>query len=455
MLKILDRYIFTRFLFNFFSAFFIIVLIFIFQTIWLYVDELVGKGLSIFVVIKFIGLSIPNLLPIILPLTVVLSSIMTFGAFAENYEFASMKASGVSLLRALRALIIFMVFLSLFAFFSSNYVQPEAHRKARSIYDNIKKKQPALAITEGIFNNVESYSIKVGKKTGENGQYLHDVLIHQNQYNLNKTVIKAQEGELVGENKMTDVLQLILKDGTHYNDVTNAQSKQTNPFTKTHFDTYTLNIDISSMNQNIDFNQTSDETTYSMMNIPELLYTLDSLKERYNSSFVAFGESIYRRSGFGHSAYALIKDTLTSMPEIEQAFTQKSKLTQLYATAIENNKSLISSLKENGREMKFKNKNYALHWITLSDKIALAITCFVLFFVAAPLGAFIRKGGIGMPLVVAMGLFLSYYFLGMLTKNMAKNGVIDPILAPWIPTLILLPVGIYLTLRINSDKPVF
>ena len=167
-MKVLDRYILTRFLFNFISSFLIIVLIFIFQTIWLYIDELAGKGLSILVIMKFVGLMLPNLIPLILPLTVVLSSIMTLGAFAESYEFAAMKASGVSLLQGTRTLIIFMFILSLGVFFTSNNLQPWAHRKAGTIRDNIKNKQPSLAITEGIFNNVQSFSIKVQKKTGEN-----------------------------------------------------------------------------------------------------------------------------------------------------------------------------------------------------------------------------------------------------------------------------------------------
>ena len=164
-MKILDRYILSRFIYNFIASLFIITLIFIFQTIWLYIDELVGKGLSIFVVIKFIALMLPNLIPLILPLTVVLSSIMTLGALGESYELAAMKASGVSLLKASRTLIVFMLLLSIAVFFTFNNLQPWSNRKVVALRESIRNKQPSLAISQGIFNNVQNFSIKVGRKT--------------------------------------------------------------------------------------------------------------------------------------------------------------------------------------------------------------------------------------------------------------------------------------------------
>ena len=196
------------------------MVIFIFQTIWLYVDELVGRGLSFLVVIKFIALMLPNLIPLILPLTVVLSSIMTLGAFGESYELAAMKASGVSLLKATRMLILFMVLLSIGVFFTFNNLQPWSNRKFVALRDSIKNKQPSLAISQGIFNNVQDFSIKVARKTGENEQYLHDIVIHKLGINGDtRTVIKAKNGELSGHKKGSDVLQLILKDGSYYEDV--------------------------------------------------------------------------------------------------------------------------------------------------------------------------------------------------------------------------------------------
>ena len=145
---------------------------------------------------------------------------------------------------------------------------------------------------------------------------------------------------------------------------------------------------------------------------------------------------------------------ITDMQQLKEAYKTKGSLPQLYSLAKDNITSLVNSLDNNKDNVEYQQKLINVYRLTLSDKIALAITCFVLFFVAAPLGAIIRKGGIGMPLVVAIGLFLSYYFSGLLTKNMATNANINPYIAPWVPTFFLLPLGVYLTILVNEDKPI-
>ena len=459
-MKILDRYILSRFIFNFISSFLIIMVIFIFQTIWLYVDELVGRGLSFLVVIKFIALMLPNLIPLILPLTVVLSSIMTLGAFGESYELAAMKASGVSLLKATRMLILFMVLLSIGVFFTFNNLQPWSNRKFVALRDSIKNKQPSLAISQGIFNNVQDFSIKVAKKTGENEQYLHDIVIHKVGINGDtRTVIKAKNGELSGHKKGSDVLQLILKDGSYYEDVYNDKSDITFPFVKAKFETHVLNIDISALNADITYNENAEKDYYKTMNISQLSHALDSIVQNYQQETKDFGENFYRRTGIAYIAEKPEKEVIPSAPitdmqQLKEAYKTKGSLPQLYSLAKDNITSLVNSLDNNKDNVEYQQKLINVYRLTLSDKIALAITCFVLFFVAAPLGAIIRKGGIGMPLVVAIGLFLSYYFSGLLTKNMATNGNINPYIAPWVPTFFLLPLGVYLPILVNEDKPI-
>ena len=459
-MKILDRYILSRFIYNFIASLFIITLIFVFQTIWLYIDELVGKGLSIFVVIKFIALMLPNLIPLILPLTVVLSSIMTLGALGESYELAAMKASGVSLLKASRTLIVFMILLSIGVFFTFNNLQPWSNRKFVALRDSIKNKQPSLAISQGIFNNVQDFSIKVAKKTGENEQYLHDIVIHKVGINGDtRTVMKAKNGELSGHKKGSDVLQLILKDGSYYEDVYNDKSDITFPFVKAKFETHVLNIDISALNADITYDENAEKDYYKTMNISQLSHALDSIVQNYQQETKDFGENFYRRTGIAYIAEKPEKEVIPSAPitdmqQLKEAYKTKGSLPQLYSLAKDNITSLVNSLDNNKDNVEYQQKLINVYRLTLSDKIALAITCFVLFFVAAPLGAIIRKGGIGMPLVVAIGLFLSYYFSGLLTKNMATNGNINPYIAPWVPTFFLLPLGVYLTILVNEDKPI-
>ena len=458
-MKILDRYILSRFIYNFIASLFIITLIFVFQTIWLYIDELVGKGLSIFVVIKFIALMLPNLIPLILPLTVVLSSIMTLGALGESYELAAMKASGVSLLKASRTLIVFMILLSIGVFFTFNNLQPWSNRKVVALRSSIRNKQPALAISQGIFNNVQDFSIKVGRKTGENGEFLHDIVIHKlNAYKQNRTVIKAKNGTLSGHKKGSDILQLVLKDGAYYEDVDNDNANY--PFVKAKFQTHILNIDISSLNEDINYNENAEKDYYRTMNISQLSYTLDSIVGDYRQELKDFGENFYRRTGVSYLSdkqtdqQPSSEEKVKSATELLDRYKEKDEHTQIYSLAKDNISSLINNIDNNKENMEYQQKLINVYRLTLSDKIALAITCFVLFFVAAPLGAVIRKGGVGMPLVVAIGLFLAYYFSGLLTKNMATNGNINPYVAPWIPTFFLLPLGVYLTIFVNEDKSV-
>ena len=456
-MKILDRYILLRFIYNFIASLFIITLIFVFQTIWLYIDELVGKGLSIFVVIKFIALMLPNLIPLILPLTVVLSAIMTLGALGESYELAAMKASGVSLLRASRTLIVFMILLSIGVFFTFNNLQPWSNRKSVALRASIRNKQPALAISQGIFNNVQNFSIKVGKKTGENGEFLHDIVIHKlNAYKQNRTVIKAKNGTLSGHKKGSDILQLVLKDGAYYEDVDNDNANY--PFVKAKFQTHILNIDISSLNEDISYNENAEKDYYRTMNISQLSYTLDSIVGDYKQELKDFGENFYRRTGVNYLSENQIDQQSPTEKKVKSTTElidqYKGERTQIYSLAKDNISSLINNIDNNKENMEYQQKLINVYRLTLSDKIALAITCFVLFFVAAPLGAVIRKGGVGMPLVVAIGLFLAYYFSGLLTKNMATNGNINPYVAPWIPTFFLLPLGVYLTIFVNEDKSV-
>ena len=196
------------------------------------------------------------------------------------------------------------------------------------------------------------------------------------------------------------------------------------------------------------------------MNVSQLSHTLDSIIKDYKQETKDFGDNFYRRTGMPYLLEqrkdSLQKDTepIENIATLVQKYKDMDRLSQVYSLSKDNINSLINNLDNNKDNVEYQQKLINVYRLTLSDKIALAITCFVLFFVAAPLGAIIRKGGIGMPLVVAIGLFLTYYFSGLLTKNMATNGNIDPYIAPWIPTFFLLPLGIYLTILVNEDKPI-
>ena len=358
-----------------------------------------------------------------------------------------------------------MALLSACTFFLANNVIPVASREVYNLRANIANVKPAMAIAEGIFSNIgEEFSIKVNKKHGDNDQFLEKVLIHKkNPDGVNRTVINAERGELKNQEGKGKFLQIILEDGTYYEDIkTNTYaSQQRLPFAKVHFNKYVINIDLSHLN-NVDFNEKTDATTYRMMNVNQLSYAIDSLHTDFQQNIVDYGSSKFRRTGIfiapppppDEKKTTATPTHITSVNQLVQMVDEHQKMF-LFESAINYNKSQMDNVQFREEYVEYGYKILNLHIINLSDKFALTVACFVLFFVAAPLGAFIRKGGIGLPLVVAMVLFLSYHFIGMFMKNIAENNTINPALAPWIPTLILLPLGIYLTHRVNTDKEMF
>ncbi|APU66961.1 MAG: LptF/LptG family permease [Christiangramia sp.] len=456
-MKILDRYILTSFLKTFFSVFIILMFIFVLQTIWLYIGELAGKDLDVEVILKFLLYFSPKLVPLVLPLTILVSSIMVFGAFAENYEFAAMKSSGISLQRAMRGLTVFIVFVSLVAYFFANNVIPAAEFKSINLRKNIAQLKPAMAITEGVFNDLGDFNIKVAKKSGENDRYLTDVIIHKKSPNGgNHTVIKAKSGELAGSTN-SDVLSLILNEGNYYDEIMQSDysKRARKPFMKSYFDEYVINIDLSNFN-NVDLEDESYSNTDGMLKASELRESIDSFSVAYNTRMDQFRENMYSRSGLRTITRNFKpKDTTVAIGNsVLDQFNayDGAQIANLALGTINSAKAHLSMKKQ---EFKNSTKQLNKFEIALHEKYVLSIACIVLFFVGAPLGAIIRKGGMGLPMVVAIVLFLTYHFIGIFAKNSAEDGSISPFVATWLSTWIMLPLGIFLTYRATTDQGLF
>ena len=430
------------------------MLIFILQTIWLYIKELAGKDLDIVVILKFLIYFMPKLIPLVLPLTILLSSIMVFGSFAENYEFAAMKSTGISLQRAMSGLSVFIVILAITTFFFSNNVIPWAELNSYNLRTNIAKLKPAMLLVEGQFNEVGTYNIKFAHKTGDRGQYLNDVTIHIKGKNgrTNATVIKSKTGELASD-KHSNVLKLILSDGYYYSDVVakKLKDRKKKPFAKSSFDTKIINIDLSQIN-NVNFDEKSKTDRYTMLDVIGLNKSIDSLVKNTEYDNSIFAKNLKQRS----SVYTTIaipskKNTENYTGNLLDLFNTKRKVELIDVTsrAFKNSKQIIKS-KENSYKIHHEQLNR--HIISLHEKYALGFACVILFFVGAPLGALIRKGGIGLPMVIAILLFLTYHFIGIFATNSAKKGGFNPVLASWFSTLVMLPLGIFLTRRATADK---
>jgi lipopolysaccharide export system permease protein len=433
------------------------MLIFVLQSIWLYISELAGKDLAIGVILKFLLYVTPTLIPLILPLTVLLASIMVFGQFAENYEFAAMKSTGISLQRAMRSLSVFIVFLGLTTFIFSNNVIPWANYNFYNLRKNIAKVQPAMAIAEGQFNDIGDYNIKVEKKSGDKGQFLEKVVIHKkgSRRNGNTTVIISETGELKS-NPNSNILQLVLFEGHYYEELFTKDPKQRakNPFAKSYFEEYTINVDLEGLND-VDIDDKSYDNRYNMLDVSSLNYTIDSLYVKKSENLKEFSNTLYKRSTFGtlNQNIAVKKDSLYT-DEILSLFKNKTKV-QLVNIALNTASSTKQIIAANKRNVSGTTKWLNKHVISLHEKYLLGLACIILFFVGAPLGALIRKGGIGLPLVIAILLFLTYHFIGIFAKNSSLDGTLNPVFATWLSTLIMLPLGVYLTRRATKDRQLF
>ena len=433
------------------------MLIFVLQTIWLYIKELAGKDLDIMVIIKFLMYFMPKLIPLVLPLTILLASIMVFGNFAENYEFAAMKSTGISLQRAMSGLSVFIVGLGILTFFFSNNIIPWAELNSYNLRRNIAKIKPAMLLAEGQFNSVGTYNIKFAEKYGDRDQFLKDVTIHLkgNDGRTNATVIKSKTGELASDED-SNVLKLILSDGHYYSDFLPKDRKARNrkPFAKSTFETKIINIDLSKIN-NVDFDEQSQTNKYNMLDIGGLNKTIDSLVIKYNKEHETFSKTLQLRSGLDKKqlAYKTATDSSYTGPVLELFNTKRSiEMVDLTLKSMTSSKQLIVS-----KDNTMKNSRAWLnrHVISLHEKFALGFACVILFFVGAPLGALIRKGGLGLPMVIAILLFLTYHFIGIFATNSAKNGGFNPIIAPWFSTLVMFPLGLFLTKRATADRGLF
>jgi lipopolysaccharide export system permease protein len=414
---------------------------------------LAGKDLDLLMIVKFLGFSMPRIIPLVLPLSVLLSSIMTFGDLSENYELAAMKSAGVSLKRAMKSLTVFIVILGFIAFLFANNVIPFAEYKFINFRKNIAQAKPALAIAEGQFSDVGFYNIKVNKKSGENGNFLTGITIHKksNIGDGSKTVIKAKNGELISSEE-SSILQLVLNDGYYYEDIVPKKYEERSkmPFAKSSFKKYIINIDLSKLNT-VDVNDEQIANTNTMLTVNELNYTLDSLHKNLKTDIISFSENMNQRIVIPKDnkiqplkKSKILPNNILSIYNNEQ----KSKILDL---AVSNLSSTKYSIDASNTEFKNKQKNINNHLLAFYDKFVIAYACFLMFFIGAPLGAIIRKGGLGLPIIFAVLIFITFHFINTFGKRIAQEDGLSPFLGAWMSSFILSPLAILLSYRATND----
>ena len=459
-IKKLDIFVLKSFLLLFSGTFFICLFIFMMQFLWRYVDELVGKGLDINVLAQFFFYSGLTLIPLSLPLAILLAALMTFGNFGERYELLSMKAAGIPLLRIMRSVVIFSVFLGGMSFFFQNVIGPKAQKQLWTLLVSMKQKSPEVDIPEGVFySDIEGYNIYVKKKDRDTGM-LKDILIYNFSDGFeNAHIIWAAEGklELTADKQH---LYLHLYNGEQFENL-KSQSviSQNVPYRRETFKEKHTLIQFDSQFNMVDgsfLDRRSD-----IKNMHEISVAIDSL--------VAYGDSVgqamhkevmqmtYKPIILTSSdSVKLKKEQITtintdsvfnSMPSSERLRTISTTANRMSSLASDwNMKSLIT---------KSTDDDIRSHQSDWHKKITLSLACIIFFFIGAPLGAIIRKGGLGMPVVISIVIFLIYYIVDSGATRIAKSGEMNIILGTWMSTLVLAPLGAFFTYKSNKDSAVF
>ncbi len=443
------------FVFTFFIALFILLL----QFLWKYIDDLVGKGLEWYIIAKLMFYASSTFVPLALPLAVLLSSLMTFGNMGEHYELVAMKAAGISLRKAMKPLIYLSFAISVFAFLFSNYVMPVANLKFGSLLYDVRQQKLAFNINEGIYYyGLEGFVIRVGKKAKDN-KTIYDVKIYnhsKNQGNLMVTTAKSGTMHLSANQKN---LIFTLYDGYRFSEITNVARYRINrPFESVKFDKQVLNFDLSQFQLNRT-NEDLFKTHYSMLNIQQLNYSIDSLsnnfinaKEKHFKSYVsryphiAINDTL--RSKNIDSTSVAITDTIF-LPIIDNfELVDKADILEV---ALRGARAAKEGVIRSNNNIEARQKIITKHEVVWHQKFKLSIACFLFFFIGAPLGAIIRKGGLGLPVVVSVLFFVMYHVISMMGEKAVKTGEMNVVIGLWLSTLIVLPLGLFLTYKATSD----
>jgi len=430
-------------------TFFITLFIFEMQFLWNYLEDMVGKGLEARVLIELFAFASANLVTMALPLAVLLSSIMTFGNLGENYELVAMKSSGVSLNRIMRPLLIFNLVISGMAFYHSNYVMPVANLKFKTLLYDVMHQRPALEFKPGVFyKGIDGYVIRI-KEKDDDGQNMRNIQIYDHsEHNGNKQVTLAESGKMA---LSPDQRYLIFD---MYNVKQYKENKgKTHPFTYSEIDQHTVRFDLSSFQ----FNRTDDDLFkdhYEMLNLDQLVASMDTLNFKLDERLSDYRKSMHNRlqiySDTNVAITGLPSDT-TSTPDVFKGMNPLEVL-GVYTTAINIARSSKTYSESIDDETEMRMKRIHLHEIEWHKKFTLSIACLVLFFIGAPLGAIIRKGGLGMPVVFSILIFIIYHIISMSGMKLVKQGELPAIIGMWMATATLVPLGIFLTYKATTDS---
>jgi lipopolysaccharide export system permease protein len=440
------------FIVTFFIVMFVLLMLFLFK----YIDDLIGKGFEWYIIMELMFYASATNVAMALPLAILLSSIMTYGSLGENYELVAIKSAGVSLKRAMYPMIIVVSLLSASAFLFSDYMLPVANLKYYSLLYDARQQKSANLLPAGIFSSsFPGYTIRV-KNKGADGQTLHDVMIYQkNQSTGNNTVLFAKEGRMY-RTPNDQFLVLKLKDGIRYEE--SPSEKNYNPrqqFTRFRFKETEQKFDLSGFK----LKRTPEEdfkSSYQMMNLRQLTTYRDSI-QRQNDSLRNTNFDLLKpysryftikRSTFPDRNLKLKEDNVLSM-------VGNTERLNAITAALNEAKSVKDMIAPRSALDKDTVKLIRRYIVEYQKKFTLSAACIVLFLIGAPLGAIIRKGGLGLPVVVAIIFFLLYHIISTIGEKSAKEGDLPPAVGMWVAIVVLTPMGLFLTYKAATDSVLF
>jgi lipopolysaccharide export system permease protein len=460
-MKKLHWYMMKNFAGPFVATFFISMFVLIMQFLWLHIDDLVGKGLEATIIAQLLFYASMTLVPLGLPLAVLLASIMTFGNLGENYELTALKSAGISLYRIMKPLIYMIVILTVVAFYFSNNVLPYANLKTRTLFHDIEQYKPEVSLKPGIFiNDIDRYSILINRKNNETGMmYGLQIYAHSEVQDNNYEVTRADSGRMeMGPDAR--YMEVWLFNGYTYTDEGLKNSRTRNfPFRTVQFEKQYFIIPM----EGNDFERSDGgmyKNSFKMLDIKQLTRGADSLKrvlvreEKDNATnLLAYNyvkgrprgtrDSILEQETGGHTRSI---DSLLATLDVGERRIAAENAARFARDARQAENSGTISLRVRGKTIRY----YDIEW---HRKFTLSFACFIFFFIGAPLGGIIRKGGLGMPVVVSVLLFIFYYVISMMGERSARE-VIDPAVGMWISSFVLLPMGAWLTYMSMTDSAV-
>ena len=437
----------------FVMTFFISLFILLMQFLWKYIDDLVGKGLEWHVIGELMFYASASLVSLALPLSVLISSIMTMGSLGEHYELVSLRSAGISLGRVMYPLIIFSIAISGLAFYFSNNLLPIANLKMGTLLYDIRHKKPTMDLRPGVFyKGIDNYSIRVGSK-GDDEVSLYNVLIYDHTENKgNNKVITADSGRMEFEGDR--YLMLTLFNGNSYEQQDNrSREERTYPHMRNQFQKQIIRFDMAEFSMRRS-NEDIFKDNYKMQSLGQLTQNIDTL----NASLVDRKVNFYQN--LNRNFTALKSDTSKLIPHAKEYNTvlgmfdepQHSRIVEAALNMARSTRSYTHSAKD---DIAARTTRVDRYWIEVHRKFTLSIACLILFFIGAPLGAIIRKGGLGMPTVLSIVFFLIYYLLSITGEKFAKEGLWTVAEGMWLSSAILFPVGLFLTYKATTDSKIF